>query len=99
LVPRIRIDDRALIMTVPETPSPPEPPRKQDGCLTAILVLVGIVLLLPGVCSLVFMATVLHEGDAFVRFAGFWLISFAIAAGGIWLIRYARRNAGDRNSS
>jgi hypothetical protein len=52
-------------------------------------VLVGIVLLLPGVCSLVFMfAGVRADGGIAIL----WLISFAIGAGAIALITYAVRN-------
>jgi hypothetical protein len=35
---------------VPPLPRPPPPPPRH-GCLTAIMVLVGLVLLLPGVCA------------------------------------------------
>jgi hypothetical protein len=47
------------------TPQPPPlpgltpPPR--SGCLTAFMVLVGIVLLLPGVCAVLFGATALSQ--------------------------------------
>jgi len=78
----------------PSLPPAGEPSRTQgrSGGVTAVLILIGIVLLLPGVCSVIFMATVLHEDDALVRFGGFWFLSLALAAGGIWLIRYARRS-------
>ena len=78
-------------MTMPEPSLPIPPPRPQGigGCLAAFLVLVGIVLLLPGVCSLLFMfAGVGAEGGVVVL----WLISFVIGAGAIALISYAIRN-------
>lgn len=78
-------------MTIPEPslPVPPPRPRGIGGCLAAFLVLVGIVLLLPGVCSLVFMfAGVGPDGGIAVL----WLISFVIGAGAIALISYAIRN-------
>ncbi len=34
---------------------PPLPPRPRDGCLVISLVLVGTVLLLPGICALAFL--------------------------------------------
>ena len=36
----------------PPTGMPPPPPR--NGCLTAFMALVGIVLLLPGLCAVIF---------------------------------------------
>jgi hypothetical protein len=38
------------ISSPPSPPRTPGPPR--SGCLTAIMVVIGIVLLLPGLCSL-----------------------------------------------
>ena len=49
-------------MSMPPTPPPPPPyedrpppPELRSGCLTAIMVVCGIVLLLPGLCSLFFV--------------------------------------------
>ena len=60
------------------------------GCLTVFLMLIGIVLLLPGICSLLFMGAsgVRIGGDI----AGLILLTFLIAAGGIALIVFAVRN-------
>jgi hypothetical protein len=47
-----------IVSTIPEpaSPSPPPPPPEQrNGCLTAILIVIGIILLLPGLCSLFFV--------------------------------------------
>ncbi|HMK78273.1 MAG TPA: hypothetical protein VK438_01425 [Xanthobacteraceae bacterium] len=57
--------------------------------LTVLFVLVGIVLLLPGLCSLVFMVGMGSGGGPLVLL---WLLTFGIAAGGVVLIRYAIRN-------
>lgn len=78
-------------MTIPEPSLPVPAPRPQGigGCLATFLVLLGIVLLLPGVCSLVFMfAGVGADGGIAIL----WLISFVIGAGAIALISYAIRN-------
>jgi hypothetical protein len=74
---------------------------RHDG-MTVALVVVGIVLLLPGACSLFFAAQVIAEGD-FIRLATrdpyfqmllvLWAICLAIALGGTLLIRYALRRA------
>lgn len=37
-------------------PGPPPRPREEsNGCLTAVLIVIGIILLLPGLCSLFFV--------------------------------------------
>jgi len=53
-----------------------------------LLILIGVVLLLPGLCSLVFMGFAGGGGGLGLLY----LVTFAIAAGGIMLIRYAIRN-------
>jgi hypothetical protein len=56
-----------------------------------LLILVGLVLLLPGLCSLAFLALMLRDPNIPGMFVLIWLITFAIAAGGIVLIRHAVR--------
>ena len=51
----------------------------------------GVVLLFPGLFSLLFMVSFLDEDDSAAGGWGLiWVITFLIAAGGIALIRYAR---------
>ena len=57
----------------------------------ALLGLIGIVLMLPGICSF-FMIPFLLDGDLPGGWGLVWVITFLIAAGGIALIRYAVRN-------
>ena len=58
--------------------------------LTILMVIVGIVLLLPGFCALVFMTTGgFSSGDAMIL--TLWAVSFLISAGGIWLLISAFR--------
>jgi len=82
-------------MSVPQVPLPGEPPpvppppqRGIGGCAMVFLVLVGVVLLLPGLCSLIAMGAFGGSGGLGL----IYLVTFAIAAGGIMLIRYAVRN-------
>ncbi len=56
------------------------------------LVIVGIVLLLPGICSLIFMAATLPDGGSIGGFGFLWLICLLVGVGGIMLIRYAVKN-------
>jgi uncharacterized membrane protein HdeD (DUF308 family) len=74
--------------TPPPLPPPAAPPR--DGCLTAIMVIVGIILLLPGLCALIFAAGSLgSRSDS--GFAPLILLGLLVGAGGVALIRFAIR--------
>jgi len=73
----------------PETPPPLPPKQGLGGCAMVFLVLVGVVLLLPGLCSLISMAAFGAGDGALVLI---YLLTFGIAAGGIMLIRFAVRN-------
>lgn len=70
------------------------PPSQRSGCLTAFMVITGLVLLLPGLCSLVFGGLLLAEGGGglgdFGRTFGLIIVvTFLISAVGIVLIRAA----------
>lgn len=77
------------------TPSPPplHPRGGNSTMVTVVLILLGVVLLLPGLCSLGFMVGFgLTDGLRDVLDPTFLLIAlptFAIAIGGIALIRHA----------
>ena len=61
--------------------------------LRILLTVVGIALLLPGVCSAGFMAMMLPDmngSDAFPLLA-LWFTGFAVAAGGFFLLRWTWR--------
>jgi hypothetical protein len=55
--------------------------------------LVGIILLLPGACSLGFMALFIGSGGGgdVAPYTLLWLVCFAISFGGVMLIRSALR--------
>jgi hypothetical protein len=40
-------------MSNSDRPPPPPVPQQRSGCLTAFMVIVGIILLLPGLCALI----------------------------------------------
>jgi hypothetical protein len=40
---------------------PPPPDNPRNGCLTAFLILVGVILLIPGVCGIILVGTDWHE--------------------------------------
>lgn len=71
----------------------PPPESRQSGCLAPLAGLFGIVLLLPGTCSLLFMMSSWFGGQAMRGLGPLWVITFFIAAGGIALIGFALRNS------
>jgi hypothetical protein len=72
----------------PAAETPPPPP---NGCLTALMVLVGIVLLLPGLCAVIFGAGALFSGDYDTGYLPFVLFGLLVGFGGIMLIRVGIR--------
>ena len=80
----------------------PDPGRRRSGCLTAIMVIVGVVMLLPGLCSVItVLATApglvvgIFSGDSqFWPIMGMWLavwgICLLIGYLGLRLISHAR---------
>jgi len=88
-------------MSVPQVPpTPPQEPRSPIA--TAVLLIVGLLLLAPGVCSVIFireymyMRSLYPDGIPAQAYMGsdiwvLWVISFIISAGGIALIVFAFR--------
>lgn len=82
---------------------PPKPtPTLQHTGGEIAMILVGLVLLLPGLCSLILAIGSMPEwgkGDPILRaLMGLWVLCFAVSGGGIALIWLARRNARRRVS-
>jgi hypothetical protein len=76
------------------TPGPPSipPPPPRNGCLTGILILVGCILLLPGLCALLFGGIALTEPHGFdSSFVSFIVLGLLAGALGIVIIRAATR--------
>jgi len=70
---------------------PPPPPQPRNGCLTAFMVLAGIVLLLPGLCAVVFGVASIYDPRNGAGFMPFVLIGLLVGFGGVMLIRAAIR--------
>ena len=71
-------------------PSTPPPPTQRNGCLTALMILAGVILLLPGICAFLvlgFDSSMLRDAAAL----SLGLMFLAIGAGGIVLIWFAIR--------
>ena len=77
--------------TNPDNAPPPAPSGGGTGWLGCLMIVIGIVLLLPGLCSLVVGGMMLSGGERIGEFGVIFLITFAIAFGGIMLIRAALR--------
>ncbi len=74
----------------------PQPPRYTGGQI--LMTVFGVILLLPGLCSLLFMLTMVSELSFNEAMGGtivtVWIICFAISAAGIALVYAARKDAG-----
>jgi hypothetical protein len=75
----------------PAQPSVPPPPR--NPWVTALLILIGIVLLLPGVCSLIFSAILIQSGGpgGNSEYVPLLFFCFLVGVGGVALIVFAIR--------
>ncbi|EJN12595.1 hypothetical protein PMI42_04083 [Bradyrhizobium sp. YR681] len=71
----------------PPPPPPPAVPSRRGGCATAVMVLFGIILLLPGLCALLFGgASVIDGGKIDSDIAPLVLLGLVVGIGGIALI-------------
>jgi uncharacterized membrane protein HdeD (DUF308 family) len=71
-------------------PSAPAP-EPRNGCLTALMVLAGIVMLLPGLCALIVGGLSLGEPHLDSSIISLVLLGLLVGVGGILLIRAAIR--------
>jgi hypothetical protein len=71
--------------------TPPPPPPQRNGCLTALMIVVGAILLLPGICGVIIVGLDPHElmVDPYTLLGVLGLI--ALGVGGIVLIWLAVR--------
>jgi len=75
----------------PPPPIAPRPPEERSGCLTALMVVSGIILLLPGLCSLLFVFGGLVKSAEDFQFV---IALGLVGCGGIALIWWAVRRRG-----
>ncbi len=73
-------------MSVPPTDRPPSPPQRDDGCLVALVGLLGVILLLPGGCGILLLRDAPSIALPFLALGGLgvWLI--------VWAFRHPRRD-------
>jgi hypothetical protein len=80
-------------------PAPPDPPLippqapspQRSGCLTAFMVIVGLILLLPGLCALIFGVGSLSSSHYDPGFTPFIVFGALLGIAGGVLIRFAIR--------
>jgi uncharacterized membrane protein HdeD (DUF308 family) len=82
--------------TDPPEPSPVAPPSSESapqrsGCLTAFMAVSGVILLLPGLCALLFGGLSLSEPHFDSTVTAFVLVGLLAGFFGIWLIWAAIR--------
>lgn len=75
----------------PEPPSQYVPPPQRGGCATAFMVLFGLILLLPGLCAILFGVGTLIESRPDPAILSLALLGLLIGAGGVILIYAAIR--------
>jgi hypothetical protein len=88
-------------MSAPELP--PEDSRPPSRAVATVMMVLGIILLLPGLCSLISAAIMLSTPgfglDVYTfMFAIAWLITGLIAWGGVAMIRAANRRFAARRA-
>lgn len=83
--------------TIPESPppAPPQlpPPAQRSGCLTAFMVIAGLILLLPGLCAVFFGANEFTSPGSEPVVTLLVMIGLALGALGVWLIWRAVRGS------
>jgi hypothetical protein len=79
-------------MTDSDHPPPPPPVPQRSGCLVAFMIVAGIILLLPGLCALIFGGIALSEGGSFPSdIASLIVLGLFVGAVGVLLIVSAIR--------
>jgi hypothetical protein len=79
-------------------PDPESGDRRRHPILSVLMGIVGLILLLPGLCSVIFILFVvapnpkqLFDSGTLRYFVPLWVVCFAITAVGIFLIRRSQR--------
>jgi hypothetical protein len=84
------------VSTVPESPppAPPQlpPPAQRNGCLTALMIIAGLIMLLPGLCAIIFGVGSLTGSSMDPIVSVLVLLGLFVGFLGIMLIRAATKS-------
>jgi hypothetical protein len=80
-------------MSSGNAPPPTQPPNSSSGCLTALLIAVGILLLLPGLCAIIIIGVDPKSALADPSTLTACLAFLAIGGGGVALIVFSIRQS------
>jgi hypothetical protein len=71
------------------------PPERRSGCATAIMIIVGLILLLPGLCAALFSVGAIFGGQFSQVVSGspFIILGLLVGFAGVMLIRAASRGS------
>lgn len=72
--------------------APPSPPSR-SGCATALMVMFGVILLLPGFCAVIFVVDSIQSSHFDIRFTPVLVLALLVAFAGVMLIRAARKRS------
>ncbi len=75
----------------PSVPPPVPPSPGRSGCLTALMVVVGVILLLPGLCAVIFGGIGLSQPHFDSGFMPFVLMGLLVGCVGVAMIWAAFR--------
>lgn len=77
----------------PPVPAPPGPPPEQrHGCLTAFMVIAGVIMLLPGLCSVLMVFVGVATSTSDFQFAAGSVLVGCIGVAVIWSALRRRRS-------
>jgi hypothetical protein len=74
----------------PPPPDPPRAPAPRSGVVTALMSVAGVLMLLPGLCS-IFAAAIFPGSANDPAMIALWAVCFAVSIAGILLIRRVLR--------
>ena len=86
-------------MSIAPEPPPPAPPRlpppaQRNGCLTAVMVVAGLIMLLPGLCAIIFAIGSLTNSYLEPILVVLVVLGLLVGFLGIMLIRAAVKGPG-----
>ena len=88
-------DDSRPINPDGSPPLPPPLPPPRSGCLTGLMIVIGCILLLPGLCAALFSVSAIFSGhfDQVIGGSPIIILGLLVGFAGIMAIRAAGRGS------